>query len=243
LRLSVNIDHIATLRQARRGRDPEPLAAALLSELAGAHGITVHLRGDRRHMQERDLYLLREAMRTRLNVEIAMTAEGMRVMREVKPEQVTLVPERSEEVTTEGGLDLNGQRDEVAEFTGLYRESGMLVSLFIDPDLATVRIAGKLGPDFVELNTLEYGAATTDNARAAALKRVGEAARLAAQLKLEVHAGHDLNYANSGEFAAAIPEVTEASIGHAIIARAAMVGMDRAVRDMLAILERGGERG
>lgn len=234
--LSVNVDHVATLRQARRGMDPEPAAAALLAELAGAHGITVHLRGDRRHVQERDLYLLRETSRLRLNVEIAMTAEGLKVMREVKPEQVTLVPERAEEVTTEGGLDLAAHRAEVEEYVNLYREAGMEVSLFINPDLATIRLAGKIVPQFVELNTLEYGAAAPGEARAAALERVAEAARVAAGLNLKVHAGHDLNYRNTRPLLAAVPEVREVSIGHAIVARAALVGMERAVKDMLAEL-------
>jgi pyridoxine 5-phosphate synthase len=240
LRLSVNIDHIATLRQARRGRDPDPVAAALLAELAGAHGITVHLRGDRRHVQERDLYLLRETMRTRLNVEAAMTPEALKVMREVKPDQVTLVPERPEEVTTEGGLDLAKQRTEVEEYVGLYRDAGIEVSLFINPDPESVKLAGRLAPECVELNTAEYGAAAGAPVRAAALKRLAEAAKQAARLKLETHAGHDLNYQNAAEIAAAVAEIEEASIGHAIVARAALVGMELAVREMLALLNRRG---
>lgn len=238
--LSVNIDHVATLRQARRGVEPEPVAAAMLAELAGAHGITVHLRTDRRHVQERDLYLLREATRLKLNVEIAMTPEGLKVLREVKPELVTLVPERPEEVTTEGGLDLAAHREEVEEYVRLYRESGMEVSLFIDPDVATVRLAGKLSPEYVELNTLEYGQpAPAAPGPEAALERIAGAARIAAGLGLEVHAGHDLNYRNVPRLIAAVPEISEVSIGHAIIARAALVGMERAVKDMLAALGSG----
>ena len=239
MKLSVNIDHIATLRQARKGRDPEPVAAAIIAELAGASGITVHLRADRRHISERDLYLLRETARGRLNVEVAATPEGLSVMRAVKPDQVTLVPERPEELTTEGGLDLAGRREEVAEYMALYREAGIEVSLFINPDAAAVRAAGKLKPKYVELNTAEYGAAATDGDRAAALARVAEAARLAAKAGCVVHAGHDLNYLNAAGIAG-IREIAEVSIGHALIARAALVGLDRAVREMLAALNPGG---
>ena len=235
MRLSVNIDHIATLRQARKGRDPEPVTAAALAELAGAHGITVHLRADRRHMQERDLYLLRETVRGTLNVEVAVTPDGLAVMKAVKPDQVTLVPERPEELTTEGGLDLAGRRAEVAEYLALYREAGISVSLFINPDAASVRVAAKLKPAIVEINTAEYGAAAAGAAREAALDRVREAARLAVKGGLSVHAGHDLNYLNAGGIAS-VGEIVEVSIGHALVARAALTGMDAAVREMLARL-------
>ncbi len=235
MRLSVNIDHVATLRQARKGRDPEPVTAAALAELAGGHGITVHLRADRRHMQERDLYLLRETVRRTLNVEVAATPDGLAVMKAVKPDQVTLVPERPEELTTEGGLDLLGRRAEVAEYLALYREAGITVSLFINPDAASVRAAVKLRPAIVELNTAEYGAAAAGAARDAALDRVREAARLAAKGGLAVHAGHDLNYLNAGGIAS-VGEIVEVSIGHALVARAALTGIDAAVREMLARL-------
>jgi pyridoxine 5-phosphate synthase len=232
MNLSVNIDHIATLRQARHGRDPDPVAAALLAELAGAHGITVHLRGDRRHIQERDLYLLRETVRGRLNVEAAMTPDALKVLREVKPDQVTLVPERDDEVTTEGGLDLAARRAEVAEYTALYREAGISVSLFINPDPATLKVAAKLRPDVVELNTLEFGKVASHPERSPELKRVAEAARIAAKAGIDVHAGHDINYRNAAALKT-VPAITEASIGHAIVARSALVGLDRAVREML----------
>lgn len=235
-RLSFNLDHMATLRQARRAKDPDPVAAAVLAGLAGAHGITAHLRADRRHVQESDLYLLREAVRTRLNVEVAMTPDALKVMLAVKPEQVTLVPERPEELTTEGGLDLAAHRAEAAEYAGLYREGGIDVSLFINPDPEAVRIAGKIGVSVIEINTAEYGAAAAGAPRAAALKRVAEAARLAAKARIEVHAGHDLTYVNAGPLAEALPEIAEMSIGHAVVARAALVGVDRAVRDMLALI-------
>jgi len=240
MRLSVNIDHIATLRQARQGKDPDPLAAAVLAEHAGAHGLTVHLRADRRHIQERDLYLLTEVSRLRLNVEAAMTPEALKILRQVKPAQVTLVPERPDEVTTEGGLDLAEHHEEVAEYLALYRESGIAVSLFLNPDQEILRLAGRLMPDVVELNTREYGAAADGAPQRAALRRVAEAARQAGRLKLAVHAGHDLHYRNTGLLAAAVPEIAEVSIGHALVARAALVGMDRAVRDMLALLAPAG---
>lgn len=235
MNLSVNIDHIATLRQARNGRDPDPVAAAIIAELAGAHGITVHIRGDRRHIQERDLYLLRECVRGRLNVEAAMTPDALKVLKEVKPDQVTLVPERDEEVTTEGGLDLVARRTEAAEYLPLYREAGISVSLFINPDPATIKVAAKLKPDVVELNTLEYGKVTARYETSPAWKRVADAARQAFRAGIAVHAGHDINYRNA-EALRGIPQITEASIGHAIVARAALVGLDRAVREMLDLV-------
>lgn len=235
-RLSFNLDHIATLRQARRAKDPDPVAAAVLAGLAGAHGITAHLRADRRHVQESDLYLLRETVRTRLNVEVAMTPDALKVMLAVKPEQVTLVPERPEELTTEGGLDLAAHRAEVVEYAALYKEAGIDVSLFINPDPEAIKLAGKLGVSVIEINTAEYGAAAAGPARTAALRRVAEAARLAVKARIEVHAGHDLTYVNAGVMAEALPEIAEMSIGHAIVARAALVGVDRAIRDMLALI-------
>lgn len=235
IRLSVNIDHVATLRQARRARDPEPVAAAILAELAGACGITVHIRGDRRHIQERDLYLLREAVRGRLNVEAACTPDALKVMNAVRPDQVTLVPEREEELTTEGGLDLKSQQAQVAEYIALYREAGISVSLFINPDADMVRIAGKLGVKVVEFNTLAFGAASTPEAVAGETKRLADMAKAAARLKMEVHVGHDITYQNA-HLLRGIGEIGEASIGHAIMARAMLAGMDRAVREMLSAL-------
>jgi pyridoxine 5-phosphate synthase len=236
MRLSVNIDHFATLRQARESKDPDPIAAALLAELAGADGITVHLRQDRRHIQERDIYLLREVLRTRLNVEVAMTPDGLKVMKEARPDQVTLVPERAEELTTEGGLDLASQQTEVAEYIALYREAGIEVSLFINPEPEIVRLAGKLGPATVELNTAAYGQGSDKGSGDEELRRIAAAARQAAKLKLKVHAGHDLNYRNTGRLAAAVAEIAEVSIGHSIVARSALVGMERSVKDMLELI-------
>lgn len=233
MRLSVNIDHVATLRQARASRNPDPVAAALLAESAGADGITVHLRQDRRHIQERDIYLLREVVRTRLNVEIAMTPEGLKIMKEVRPDQVTLVPERAEELTTEGGLDLSAQQGEVAEYIALYREAGIEVSLFINPEPEAVKLAAKLAPATVELNTAAYGAAADKTGQEEELRRVTAAARQAAKHKLNVHAGHDLDYRNIAMLTSAVPEITEVSIGHSIVARAALVGLERAVKEMI----------
>jgi pyridoxine 5-phosphate synthase len=239
IRLSVNIDHVATLRQVRRARDPEPVAAAILAELAGACGITVHIRGDRRHIQERDIYLLRESMRGKLNIEAACTPDALKVMNAVRPDQVTLVPEREEELTTEGGLDLKGQQEQVAEYIALYKEAGIPVSLFINPDAETVRIAGKLGVKVVEFNTLAFGAATTPEAVEAETRRLADMAKAAARLKIEVHVGHDINYQNA-HLIRGIDGIEEASIGHAIVARAVLVGMDRAVREMMSALNGGG---
>jgi len=235
IRLSVNIDHVATLRQARRARDPEPVAAAILAELAGACGITVHIRGDRRHIQERDLYLLREAVRGRLNIEAACTPDALKVMNAVRPDLVTLVPEREDELTTEGGLDLKGQQEQVAEYLALYAETGIPVSLFINPEAETVKMAGKMGVKVVEFNTLAFGAATTPEAVADEMKRLADVAKVAARLKIEVHAGHDITYQNA-HLLRGIKEIEETSIGHAIMARAMLVGMDRAVREMLSAL-------
>lgn len=238
IRLSVNIDHVATLRQVRRAKDPDPVAAAVLAELAGACGVTVHIRGDRRHIQERDLYLLREVVRGKLNVEAALTPDALKVMQAVHPDQVTLVPEREEEVSTEGGLDLAKVSAEAAEYIALYREAEIPVSLFINPDLEAVKAAGKLGVKVVEFNTLAFGAGGAPEVHAAEVKRLAEAVKAAARLKIEVHAGHDINYLNAGELGP-LKDIEEASIGHAIVARAALVGMDRAVREMISALNPG----
>jgi pyridoxine 5-phosphate synthase len=170
-------------------------------------------------------------------VEAGLTPEALKVMKELRPDHVTLVPERAEEVTTEGGLDLAAQYGEVEVYVQLYREAEIPVSLFVNPEPDAVKRAAKLGPRFVELNTAAYAQAAAPADRAAALRRLADAAKQAAKLKLEVHAGHDLNYWNTGPFAAAVPEVAEVSIGHALVARAALVGLDRAVRDMVALLQ------
>ncbi|MEO5896263.1 MAG: pyridoxine 5'-phosphate synthase [Vicinamibacterales bacterium] len=236
VRLAVNIDHIATLREARKGRDPEPLAAAVIAEAAGAQGITVHLRSDRRHIQDRDLRVLREAIATRLNVEMAVTEEMSRIAREILPAQVTLVPERPQELTTEGGLDVVAHADAVKRFVDEMHGSGILVSIFLDADAGQVRCATLVGADAIEINTGRYAEASPQ-ASAAELVRIVEASRFGAQQDLEVLAGHGLNYINVIAIAA-IPEIVELNIGHSIVSRAALMGMDRAVRDMVALLRR-----
>jgi pyridoxine 5-phosphate synthase len=234
MRLAVNIDHIATLREARQGHDPEPVAAALLAEMAGAEGITVHLRSDRRHIKERDLEMLRRAISTKLNVEMAVTADMARVAQNIDPDQVTLVPERPQELTTEGGLDVAAQKSAVTDFVREMQRAGIRVSIFLDPDADQVRAAEAVGAHAVEINTGRYAEARGATA-AAELARIVETARLAADRRLEVLAGHGLNYSNVIAIAA-ISEIVELNIGHSIVARAALVGMDRAVRDMVALL-------
>jgi pyridoxine 5-phosphate synthase len=234
MRLAVNIDHIATLREARQGHDPEPVAAALLAEMAGAEGITVHLRSDRRHIKERDLEMLRRAISTKLNVEMAVTADMARVAQNIDPDQVTLVPERPQELTTEGGLDVAAQKSAVTDFVREMQRAGIRVSIFLDPDADQVRAAEAVGAHAVEINTGRYAEARGATA-AAELARIVETARLAADRRLEVLAGHGLNYTNVIAIAA-ISEIVELNIGHSIVARAALVGMDRAVRDMVALL-------
>ena len=236
MRLAVNIDHIATLREARKGREPEPLAAALLAEMAGAQGITVHLRSDRRHIQDRDLDVLRHAITTRLNVEMAVTAEMSAIAIRVRPDQVTLVPERPQELTTEGGLDVVAHAKEVEAFISQMGGAAVQVSLFIDPDPAQVKSARAVGAQAVEINTGRYAEARGAEA-AHELERIRGAARAAASEGLEVLAGHGLNYVNVIPIAA-IDEIAELNIGHSIVARAAMTGMERAVRDMVRLLGR-----
>ena len=236
MRLAVNIDHIATLREARKAREPEPVAAALIAEMAGAQGITVHLRSDRRHIKERDLEILRQTIATKLNVEMAATADMARVALQLRPDQVTLVPEKPQELTTEGGLDVVAHSAAVKDFTRQMHGAGIRVSIFLDAEVAQVRAAGAAAADAVEINTGRYADAAADAADAA-LARIAEAAAAAGQDHLEVLAGHGLNYSNV-VFLNAIPEIVELNIGHSIVARAALVGMDRAVRDMIALLRR-----
>jgi pyridoxine 5-phosphate synthase len=234
MRLAVNIDHIATIREARKAREPEPLAAALIAEMAGAQGITVHLRSDRRHIKERDLDLLRQTIATKLNVEMAVTSDMARVALHIRPDQVTLVPERPQELTTEGGLDVVLQAAAVKDFIRQMREAGIRVSIFLDPDPDQVRKAKAVGADAIEINTGRYAEAK-DASRPGELARIADAAKLAARHELEVLAGHGLNYVNVTAIAD-IDEIVELNIGHSIVARAALVGMDRAVRDMVSLL-------
>ena len=231
LRLGVNIDHVATLRQARGGKEPDPIWAAALAELAGADGITVHLREDRRHIQDRDVRLLRETVRTRLNLEAAVAPEIVKIALELKPDQVTFVPERREELTTEGGLDAIGQKARLGEAIKRCRDAGISVSLFIDPDLAQVACAAELRADAVELHTGRYADGAAEQDVASELNALVRAGEKAVALKLALHAGHGLNYQNVGAVAR-IPRMLELNIGHAIVTRAVFVGMERAVREM-----------
>jgi pyridoxine 5-phosphate synthase len=233
--LGVNIDHVATLRQARGGRAPEPLEAALIAEQAGADGITVHLREDRRHIQDRDVERLRALLATRLNLEMAVTAEMIGIAERIAPAFCCLVPEKREELTTEGGLDVAAQQAKVAEACRRLAAAGVLVSLFIDPDPLQVRAAAAVGAPYVELHTGAYADAGSIAQQDAELARLRAAAAAAAALGLRVNAGHGLNYHNVMPVAA-IATIEELNIGHAIIARAVMAGLDRAVRDMLALL-------
>jgi pyridoxine 5-phosphate synthase len=228
--LGVNIDHVATLRQVRRARYPDPLHAALLAEEAGADSITLHLREDRRHIQERDVTMMREALQTRMNLEMAVTEEMMRIAQKVLPQDCCLVPESRQEVTTEGGLDVEGQCARVADAVKALGGAGIRVSLFIDPDLAQIEAAQRAGAPVIELHTGAY-ADSTGGVRAREFERLLGAAKFAARLGLIVNAGHGLNYHNV-EPIAAIQEIVELNIGHAIVARAVFDGLPKAVRDM-----------
>jgi len=234
MRLAVNIDHIATIREARRAREPEPVAAAILAELAGALGITVHLRGDRRHIKDRDVELLRQVVSTKLNIEMAATDEMVGIALRVRPDQVTLVPEQPHELTTQGGLDVLANRRGVEQAVKALRGGGIRVSLFIDPDTLQVRASREVGADAVEINTGSYAEARGD-AVAERLADVRQSAEAAAAAALEVLGGHGLTYVNIHPIAA-IPEIVELNIGHSIVSRAALVGLERAVRDMIALL-------
>ena len=236
MRLALNIDHVATLRQARKAHDPEPLAAALIAEMAGAQGITVHLRTDRRHIQDRDVDILKRAIGTRLNVEMSATDEMGRIAERVRPFQVTLVPERPQELTTEGGLDVVANEGAVRDFIARMKPAGVQVSLFIDPDVRQVGQAKAVGAEAIEINTGRYAEAA-GSVMSDELARITEAARAGVDDGLEVLAGHGLNYVNVIPIAH-IPEIVELNIGHSIVSRAALVGMDRAVRDMVALLGR-----
>jgi pyridoxine 5-phosphate synthase len=235
MRLAVNIDHIATIREARKAREPEPVAAAILAELAGAQGITIHLRGDRRHIKDRDVELLRQIVSTKLNIEMAATAEMTAIASRIRPDQATLVPEQPHELTTQGGLDVVANRAGVREAVAALRQAGIRVSIFIDADPAQVTASREVGADAVEINTGGYSEATPAD-RPARLEAVRKAAAAAAAQDLEVLAGHGLTYVNIHPIAA-IPEIVELNIGHSIVARSALVGLERAVREMVALLE------
>ena len=235
MRLAVNIDHIATIREARKAREPEPATAAVMAELAGAEGITVHLRGDRRHIHDRDVEVLRQVVATKLNVEMAATDEMVGLAIRYRPDQVTLVPERPNEVTTEGGLDVTVGTSALETAVARLRGARIRVSVFVDARPEQVRTARAIGADAIEINTGPYTTAGPAE-QPALLERIADAARAAAEQGLEVLAGHGLNYVNVRPVVA-IPEIVEANIGHSIVARAALVGLDRAVREMVALLQ------
>ena len=234
--LCVNVDHIATIRQARRAQEPDPVQAAMLAELAGASGITCHLREDRRHIQDRDVELLRRLVKTKLNLEMAVTEEMIRIAIALKPDMATLVPERREELTTEGGLDVRGHLNAVTRTVRTLQGEGIAVSLFIDPDPEQVSDSARAGAELVELHTGMYAEAGDRKALQNEMARLIKATTQARKLGLRVNAGHGLNYRNVGPVAT-IPEVEELNIGHSVIARAALVGMERAVREMLAAMK------
>jgi pyridoxine 5-phosphate synthase len=232
--LGVNIDHVATVREARKTYEPDPVWAAVLAELGGADGITIHLREDRRHIQDRDLELLKQTVQCKLNLELACSREVLDIACSILPQQATLVPEKREEVTTEGGLDVVGNYDAVVAAVKQLREAGIAVSLFLDPDLKQIEAAGDLRCAAVELHTGQYALATGTAQQDELLKLI-RAGRRIRELGLALHAGHGLNYRNV-QAVAAIDEIHELNIGHSIISRAIMVGMTQAVREMKALI-------
>ena len=238
MRFFFNIDHVATVRQARRTDEPDPVRAAVLAELAGVDGITVHLREDRRHIQDRDVRLLMETARTPVNLELAASSTIVDLALAWRPHQATLVPEKREEVTTEGGLDLSTEeaRAPVADATARLQAAGIRVSLFIDPDEAAIRASADLGVEAIELHTGEYANSSGD-ARDAQLERLRAAARQGSELGLAVHAGHGLTYENVAPVAA-VAEIEELNIGHSVVSRAVLTGIDSAVREMATIRRR-----
>jgi pyridoxine 5-phosphate synthase len=243
MRLHINVDHVATVRQARRTDEPDPVRAAVLAELGGADGITVHLREDRRHIQDRDIELLMQTVRTGVNLELAAASDVLDIACRLRPMEATLVPERREEITTEGGLDLGGSRTAVAAAISRLRGEGIRTALFIGPDLATIDIAADIGADAIELHTGEFAemwkkGATRPDGRAGIAHELSRLRRAAAHARgrgLDVHAGHGLTYENVSHVAA-ISDIEELNIGHSIISRALFVGIDRAVSDMKEIM-------
>ncbi|MDI6791870.1 MAG: pyridoxine 5'-phosphate synthase [bacterium] len=233
--LGVNIDHVATVRQARGVGEPDPIAAAVLAELAGCHGITVHLREDRRHIQERDVTILRKVVQTKLNLEMAATTEMVALAQDLLPDQATLVPEKREELTTEGGLDVITHQESITKAVESLSQAGIKVSLFIDPVLDQIEAASKTGAPFIELHTGEYAGAKSEEEVERELARLKKAAAKAVTLGLRINAGHGLNYRNVTPVAS-IPRVEELNIGHSIVSRAVLVGMERAVREMLVLI-------
>lgn len=235
--LSVNVDHVATVRQARLDREPDPVTAALKAELAGADGITIHLREDRRHIQDRDLHILSKVVKTRLNLEMAATAEMLGIALEVKPHQVTLVPEKRRELTTEGGLDVKAHSEYLEDYIAQLQEGGVPVNLFVDPAPDAVKASHRIGSSGVEIHTGAYAEAGPGD-RGAELKKILDAVKLASRLGMKVHAGHGLDYENVRPLTG-VTEIDEFAIGFSIIARSVYVGVDSAVREMAGIIRAG----
>ncbi len=239
IRLGINVDHVATVRQARGETYPDPVQAAVFAELGGADNITCHLREDRRHVNDRDVRLLRETIKVPLNFEMAITEEMLAFAVELKPHAVTLVPEKREERTTEGGLDLTRAQDEKRRAISRLKDRGIVVSLFVEPDAKAVELAATLGADAVEFHTGTFckkvDAAAKTQDKLALTRELAKAAKLAAQAKLQVHFGHGLHYANAS-WLQLIPEAEEANIGHAVVGRALFVGLEKAVREMKGLL-------
>ncbi len=237
IRLGINVDHVATVRQARRTTEPDPVTAALLAEMGGADLITVHLREDRRHIQDRDLKILREMTQTRLNMEMAVTEKIISIALAIRPDIVTLVPENREEITTEGGLDLDKNHNKVEMAINTLQDAGIAVSLFIDPEIDAVKTAARLGAKAVELHTGQFANARSEHEFSLQMDRLEGSCKAAERLGLGVHAGHGLTYHNVKPIIA-IPELEELNIGHSIVSRAIMVGMERAVKEMVDLLKR-----
>lgn len=235
MKLAVNVDHIATIREARQHTIPEPVLAALLAEQAGAEGIVCHIRSDRRHIKERDLHLFKQTVKTKLNIEMAATDEMKRIAMDIKPDVVSLVPERDEEITTEGGLDVRSNEAHLRTHIQELKQAGMRVSIFVDPDVDQIDACKRAGVDLIEINTGKYADLKPGEKREQALGEIVRAARHGNGLGLEIHAGHGLDYFNVRPVAA-IREMKEFSIGFAIVARAVIVGIERAVREMIALI-------
>lgn len=235
-KLGLNVDHIATVRQARGGIEPDPVTAAAYGELAGAEGITIHLREDRRHIQDRDLEILRRTVKTKLNLEMAATQEMVRIALKTKPEQVTLVPEKRQELTTEGGLDVILNLKSITDAVKRLRDGGICVSLFVDPHQEQIKAANKTGADYIEIHTGAYAEAAAWKDRERELEAIDTAIKLARKVGMGVNAGHGLNYVNIKPLAS-LGGIEEYNIGHSIMARAMLVGIDRAVRDMVELIK------
>jgi pyridoxine 5-phosphate synthase len=231
IRLGVNIDHVATVRQARRAAEPDPIAAAIMALLGGADGITVHLREDRRHIQDRDVRLLRQVVTNRMNLEMAASDEIIEIARDIRPDEATLVPEKRQELTTEGGLDLIANEKTVADAIRRLNQKNIEVSLFIDPDGKQIETANRLGAQAIEIQTASYSEAKTPEDRERELQKLRDSTAFAVSKGLHVHMGHGLNYVNV-QPVVRIPGVEELNIGHSIVSRAVLVGMERAVREM-----------